>query len=139
MRQENLKYFALKNLGQEPQGGMVRQTGEYEQETLSQKCLTPKNGETPCPYTLPEGVSLLNYTRKAGPLPVTVCSIVVDVPTFVQHALAELDARLHNPVQIKAGDSVFELLSKLGDCGLELRLEWPVREPLETKSPGSTP
>jgi len=68
-------------------------------------------------------------------VPVTVCSIVADVPKFIKHALAELDARLHNPVQIKAGDSIFELISKLADCGLEVRLEWPERKPAETKSP----
>jgi len=64
-----------------------------------------------------------------------VCSIVTDVPNFIQHALAELAARLHDPVQIKAGDSTFELISKLADCGVELRLEWPERKPEDTKSP----
>ena len=78
-----------------------------------------------CPYTLPEGVTLLSFTRKDPPVAVTVCSVVTDIPKFIGHALEELDARLHHPVQIKAGDSVFELLSKLADCGLELRLEWP--------------
>jgi hypothetical protein len=70
---------------------------------------------------------------------VTVCSVVTDVPRFIQHALAELDARLHRPVQIKAGDSVFELLSKLADCGLELRLEWPPDSEIIEKSPGTEP
>jgi len=78
-----------------------------------------------CPYPLPQGVKLLRYERKAPPVAVTVCSVVMDIPKFIQHALGALDARLHHPVQIKAGDSVFELLSKLADAGLELRLEWP--------------
>jgi hypothetical protein len=56
---------------------------------------------------------------------VTVCSVVTDVPKFIRHALDELNARLHFPVPIKAGDSVFELLSKLSDCGLELRIVPP--------------
>jgi hypothetical protein len=56
---------------------------------------------------------------------VTVCAVVKEVPQFIRHALLELDARPHHPVQIKAGDSVFELLSKLADCGLEPHLEWP--------------
>ena len=56
---------------------------------------------------------------------VTVCAVLKDVPQFIRHALLELDARFHHPVQIKAGDSVFELLSKLADCGLEPHLEWP--------------
>lgn len=85
----------------------------------------------PCPFTLPEGVKLLRYERKAPPVTVTVCSVVNDVPKFIRHALAELDARLHHPVQVKAGDSVFELLSKLADCGLELHLEWPPKRIIE--------
>ena len=70
---------------------------------------------------------------------VTVCSIVEDVPKFIRYALAELDARLHNPTQIKAGDSVFELLSKLGDCGLELRLELPPESQVPEHSPEPEP
>jgi hypothetical protein len=50
---------------------------------------------------------------------------VTDIPKFIQHALDELDARLNQPIQIRAGDSVFELVSKLADCGLEVRIEWP--------------
>jgi hypothetical protein len=90
-------------------------------------------GKTPgaCPYTLPEGVRLIRYERRTRDVAVTVCSIVDDVPKFIQHALQELDARLHHPVQIKAGDSVFELLSKLADCGVELHLEWPPKRIIE--------
>ncbi|HLI30090.1 MAG TPA: hypothetical protein VKV79_03190 [Terriglobia bacterium] len=84
-----------------------------------------------CPYPLPEGVALVRYTPKDPPVAVTVCSVVTDVPKFIRHALGELDARLHSPIQIKAGDSVFELLSKLADCGLELHLEWPPENNLD--------
>jgi hypothetical protein len=80
---------------------------------------------------LPEGVKLLRYEKKSPPVAVTVLSVINDVPKFIRHALAELDARLHHPIQIKAGDSVFDLLSKLGDCGLELRLEWPPKRTIE--------
>ena len=80
-----------------------------------------------CPYRLPAGVRLARYTRKNPPVVIAVCSVVTDVDKFIRHALAQLNVRLHNPVQIKAGDSVFELLSKLADCGLELRLEGPHR------------
>jgi hypothetical protein len=90
-----------------------------------------RQGETACPYSLPEGVTLRNYAEKASPVAITVCSVVNDVPKFIRYALAELEARLHHPVQIKAGDSVFELLSKLADCGLELRLEWPPERIIE--------
>jgi hypothetical protein len=99
-----------------------------------------KSIKTPgaCPYVLPEGVKLLRYERKSPPVAVTVCSVVNDPPKFIRHALQELDARLHHPVQIKAGDSVFELLSKLADCGVELHLEWPP-ERITENSPDSEP
>jgi hypothetical protein len=90
------------------------------------------------PFALPEGVKLLRYEKKSPPVAVTVCSVINDVPQFIRHALAELDARLHSPVQIKAGDSVFELLSKLADCGVELHLEWPP-ERITENSPESEP
>jgi hypothetical protein len=87
-----------------------------------------------CPYDLPAGVRLLGYDHKRPPVAVTVCSIVDDVPKFIRYALAELDARLHDPIQIKAGDSVFALLSKLADCGVELAIEWPPKAPGEVKT-----
>jgi hypothetical protein len=92
-----------------------------------------------CPYPLPVGVKLLSYAPKNPPVAVTVCSVVTDVPKFIQHALGELDARLHHPVQIKAGDSVFDLLSKLADVGLELKLEWPPEGQIMSESSESKP
>lgn len=70
---------------------------------------------------------------------VTVCSVVADLDKFMRHALGELEARLHHPVQIKAGDSVFELLSKLADCGLELRVEWPPQTQIMRELPEAEP
>jgi hypothetical protein len=87
---------------------------------------------------LPEGVRLIRFEENTRDVAVTVCSVVNDVPNFIRHALADLDARLHHPVQIKAGDSVFELLSKLADCGLELHLEWPP-ERITENSPETQP
>jgi hypothetical protein len=92
-----------------------------------------------CPYTLPEGVHLTRYTPKHRRVAVTVCSMVEDVPKFIGHALHELEARLRSPIQIKAGDSVFELLSKLADCGLELRLEWAPEARIIGESPETEP
>lgn len=86
-----------------------------------------------CPYDLPVGVRLLGYAPKSPPVALTVCSVVTNVPMFIQRALQELDARLHHPIQIKAGDSVFDLLSKLADCGLELSLEWTLKTPGELR------
>ena len=59
-----------------------------------------------CPR-LPKGVRLIKYAPKAPPLAIELCSIVTNGEKFIQIKLAELGARLHNPVQIRAGDSVF--------------------------------
>jgi hypothetical protein len=119
--------------------------------TLANPPATDSTTATPvsaCPYALPEGIKLLRYEPKAPPVAVTVCSVVNDVPKFIRHALGELDARLRHPLQIKAGDSVFDLLSKLADCGLELRLEWspmriienpPDSEPSKPSKASATP
>lgn len=92
-----------------------------------------------CPFNIPRGVLLRSYKRRKPPVVLTLCCVVTDVAKFIQHALDELNARLHSPVQIKAGDSVFELLSKLADCGLELRLEWPLPEKLDADSNAAEP
>ena len=88
---------------------------------------------------MPVGVSLIKYSPKGPPIAITTCSIVTDPEKFIRHTLGELDARLHHALQIKAGDSVFEILSKLGDCGLELRLEWPPASAIIEESPGKAP
>jgi hypothetical protein len=101
----------------------------FDGSALEEKPITrdfkhaPASQSDGCPYRLPDGLQLVRYTRKPVPVAVTVCSVVTDVPKFIRHALTELEARLQRPAQIKTGDSVFELLSKLADCGLELRLE----------------
>jgi len=122
-----------------PNPGLVRRW--YEQPICerppAQNATAP--GQSSCPYTLPIGVKVLAYSPKDPPVGVTVCSVVTDVPKFIQHALQELDARLHHPVQIKAGDSVFDLLSKLADCGLELCFDWPPKGPIMGESPESEP
>lgn len=115
--------------------------GSVSRESPIIRGAEPASGRRPdaCPYALPEGVWLVSYTPKKPPVAVTVCSVVNDIPKFVRHALDEMDARLHNPVQIRAGDSVFELLSKLADCGLQLRLEWPPQTQIIRDSSESDP
>lgn len=99
----------------------------------------PKSLDSRCPYHLPVGVKLVRFERKAGKVLLAVYSTVEDPDKFIRRGLAELDARLHSPVQIKAGDSVFELLTKLADCGLELRLEWPPEPRTMPESPEREP
>ena len=80
-----------------------------------------------CP-PLPKGVRLVRYEPRTPPVAIRPVSVVTDVNKFIRHYLEELDARLHSPVQIRAGGSVFEILSKLAEAGLELAIEGPQRD-----------
>jgi hypothetical protein len=77
-----------------------------------------------CPC-LPKGVRLVRYKPRVPPVDIRLVSVVSDVDKFIRHYLEELDARLHSPVQIRGGGSVFEILSKLAEAGLELAIEPP--------------
>lgn len=44
---------------------------------------------------------------------IDVCSVVVDVPKFVQGELRALDARLNNPWTIRGGFTVPQMLGRL--------------------------
>jgi len=79
-----------------------------------------------CPL-LPKGVRLVKYAPKTPPVAIAPVSIVNDVRRFIEAKLAELDARLNKPIQIRAGDGVFEILSKLAEVGVELAIEVPER------------
>ena len=86
-----------------------------------------------CP-PLPKGVRLVRYEPRTPPVGIRLVSVVNDVDKFIRHYLEELDARLHHPVQIRGGGSVFEILSKLAEAGLELAIEppehdYPQRDP----------
>jgi len=51
------------------------------------------------------------------------CIVVTDVERFITHYLAELNARLNHPLQIRRGGGVWEILLKLQEIGMELGLE----------------
>jgi len=80
-----------------------------------------------CP-PLPKGVRLVRYRPKEAPVFVAPISIVADVGKFIRVYLEELDAQLNHPIQIRAGGSVFEIVAKLAEVGLELAIEVPSRE-----------
>ena len=82
-----------------------------------------------CPR-LPSGVRLVRYEPRTPPVVIQLVSVVTDVDKFIRHYLEELDARLHHPVQIRGAGSVFEILSKLAEAGLELAIEGPPRNEL---------
>lgn len=84
----------------------------------------------PAPSTcppLPKGVRLVSYKPKTPPVAIELVSVVTDVDRFLQHYLEELDARLHHPLQIRAGGSVFEILNRLAEVGLEVAIDSPQR------------
>jgi hypothetical protein len=107
-----------------------------ERTRQSAPCVAPESmGADPAPpiaekgqhLRLPHGVRLVRYEPKPPPIAIDVCSIVVDVEKFIQTELAELDARLHSPIQIRGGWGVFTILDRLRQVGLELEIE-PVLE-----------
>jgi hypothetical protein len=115
-----------------------------EQAEQSAPCVAPESigtdpAHTPAPliaenrqpFRLPRGVRLVRYEPKPPPIAIDVCSIVVDVERFIQTELAELDARLHSPIQIRGGWGVFTILDRLRQVGLELEIE-PVLEKPQT-------
>ena len=92
---------------------------------------------SPAPPTcppLPSGLRLIRYQPKSPPVAVQPCIVVTDVEAFINHYLAELDARLHHPLQIRGGGGVWEILLKLQEAGVELALE-----PVNRVPPGTDP
>jgi hypothetical protein len=92
--------------------------------------LYPAAAEGPCNFVpgtlipLPFGVRVLRYIPQ--PRAEKGASIRnSDVSKIIKSQLADLDARLNHPVQIRGGGSVFEILGKLDDVGLELAIERP--------------
>ncbi|MBI2818498.1 MAG: hypothetical protein HYX73_00830 [Acidobacteria bacterium] len=67
---------------------------------------------------------------------VQTCSVVTDVEQFIIHHLAELDARLNHPLQIRGGGGVREILLKLREVGVELWLE-PLNQVPRGTNPGT--
>jgi hypothetical protein len=80
-----------------------------------------RNAPKECP-PLPAGVRLVGYRPKTAPVAIDVCSVVTDVDRFIRSELGELDARLHNPGQIRGGFGVFAILERLRQAGLQLEI-----------------
>lgn len=78
-------------------------------------------GAPPCP-PLPAGVKLIRYKPKSAPVAIAPVSIVTDVRKFIDFNLAELDARLRRPVRTPGAGTVYELMAKLAEVGVELEL-----------------
>jgi hypothetical protein len=77
------------------------------------------------PPTLPRGLRLVRYEPKQPPICIEGYAVVSDVKEFIEAELRELDARLHNPIQIRSGWGIFTILDWLRQCGVELEIVWP--------------
>lgn len=72
---------------------------------------------------MPKGVRLVRCETKARLYAWTVCSVVFDVPSFLESELRALDSRLNNPWTIRGGFTVPQMLDRLAQVGLEVELE----------------
>jgi hypothetical protein len=72
---------------------------------------------------MPEGVRLVRWEPMAAPVRLDVCSVVFDVPKFIESELRALDSRLNNPWTIHGGFTVAQMLDRLAQAGVEAELE----------------
>ena len=56
--------------------------------------------------TMPKGVRLIRWESIAAPVAIDICTVVVDVPKFIQSELRALDSRLNDPWTIHGGFTV---------------------------------
>jgi hypothetical protein len=75
-----------------------------------------------CP-SMPKGIRLVHWEPKAAPVVIDVCSVVADIPTFIESELRALDSRLNDPWTIHGGFTVPQMLDRLAQAGLEVELE----------------
>jgi hypothetical protein len=81
--------------------------------------------------SVPLGVRVIGYFPTQPDRGVATGMKIVNLAKFIETLLADLDARLNHPVQIRGGGSVFGILAKLADIGLELAIERPEAVPSE--------
>ena len=75
--------------------------------------------------SLPSGVKLVSYRPKEAPFAVAPVSIVTDAGKFYRSRLADLSGRMAEPMTHSC-PPLDDILSKLSDAGLELRIDAPV-------------
>lgn len=135
------KQEAVRQLANRQEGASAGSPEAPRRATAAPTDATPRQDDQALPSRtlpcLPCGVRLLRYQPKAPPVTIDVCSVVVDVERFLQAELRELDARLHSPVQIRAGHGVFTILDRLRQIGVELEID-PTFEKVQTESNGAS-
>jgi hypothetical protein len=72
---------------------------------------------------MPKGIRLIRWEHKAAPVAIDTCSVVMDVPKFIEGELRALDSRLNNPQTIHGGFTVPQMLDRLAQAGLEVELD----------------
>lgn len=77
---------------------------------------------------LPPGVKIVRYAPKRPPVAVAPVSVVTDIGQFIRAYLGDLESRLERPGQYFV-PPLPEILSKLADVGLELKIEDEPRVP----------
>ncbi len=103
---------------------LVSELRARREEAIS--ILREQQGKPPTPEevkaTLPPGVRMVSYQPKEAPFAVAPVSIVTDAGRFFRAYLRDLNARLEKPEGYTA-PPLADILAKLADAGLELRIE----------------
>jgi hypothetical protein len=72
---------------------------------------------------MPKGVRLIRWEPRLAPVAIDLCSVVVDVPKFIESELQALDSRLNNPWTIHGGFTIPQMLDRLAQVGVLVGLE----------------
>lgn len=72
---------------------------------------------------MPKGVRLIRWEPRLAPVAIDVCSVVMNVPKFIESELRALDSRLNNPWTIHGGFTVPQMLDRLAQVGVLVGLE----------------
>jgi hypothetical protein len=80
-----------------------------------------RDGETPPP--MPRGVRLLKWEPKDPPIAIVHMGIVSNVPKFVAATLLQLQARLEGKDFLAGNWSLRELVDRLEQVGVEVKIE----------------
>lgn len=95
---------------------LIEELREHKEEVLS---LLRRREDIP---EMPFGVDLLRWHPKSAPVVLTRYSIVTDVPKFISTTLYELRAALAGSRWLAGNWSVPELLDRLEQCGVVVRI-----------------
>jgi hypothetical protein len=97
-------------------------TDTQEPRVIEKTAISPVS-KVPGVPTMPKGVRLIGWEPRPAPVAIDVCSVVVDVPKFIESELRALDSRLNNPSTIHGGFTVAQMLDRLAQAGLEVDLD----------------